>query len=136
MILHFYGYERTAYNNKALTKKRYIGFDTTNKSIYELMTNIDKDKSGQIEFDEFLSLITSSISDIDTRDDIMHVFNLFDMDQKGLITVENLKNIAEELGEEISEEEIRDMVARADTNADNGIDRDEFYAIMTYGRGL
>jgi len=57
-------------------------------------------------------------------------FNLFDHDASGKITLEDLRRVADELGEEISDEELRNMIARADTNEDNAISKDEFLAIM------
>jgi Ca2+-binding EF-hand superfamily protein len=38
-------------------------------------------------------------SDRDTREDIQKVFNLFDDDQTGRISLRNLKRVAKELGE-------------------------------------
>ena len=57
-------------------------------------------------------------------------FNLFDHDGAGKITHEDLRRVADELGEEISDEELKNMIARADTNEDNAISREEFLAIM------
>ena len=50
---------------------------------------------------------TSSInaflqSDKDTKEDIQKVFNLFDDDQTGKISLRNLKRVAKELGETMS----------------------------------
>ena len=61
----------------------------------------------------------SSTDKKDTKEDIMHVFNLFDHDASGKITIEDLRRVADELGEEISDEELRNMIARADTNEDS-----------------
>lgn len=41
-------------------------------------------------------------SDKDTREDIQKVFNLFDDDQTGRISLRNLKRVAKELGETMS----------------------------------
>jgi Ca2+-binding EF-hand superfamily protein len=41
-------------------------------------------------------------SDKDTREDIQKVFNLFDDDQTGHISLRNLKRVAKELGETMS----------------------------------
>jgi hypothetical protein len=38
-------------------------------------------------------------SDKDSREDIQKVFNLFDDDQSGKISLKNLKRVAKELGE-------------------------------------
>lgn len=47
-------------------------------------------------------MMTAKMSDKDTREDIMKVFNLFDDDQTGHITLRNLKRVAKELGESMS----------------------------------
>ena len=55
----------------------------------------------------------------------MHVFNLFDHDASGKITFEDLRRVADELGEEITDDELRNMISRADTNEDS-----EFISFM------
>lgn len=49
-------------------------------------------------------MMTAKMSDKDTREDINKVFNLFDDDQTGHITLRNLKRVAKELGETMSGE--------------------------------
>ena len=49
-------------------------------------------------------MMTAKMSDKDTREDINKVFNLFDDDQTGHITLRNLKRVARELGETMSGE--------------------------------
>ena len=49
-----------------------------------------------------LSNILFFQSDKDTREDIQKVFNLFDDDQTGKISLRNLKRVAKELGETMS----------------------------------
>lgn len=46
-------------------------------------------------------------SDKDTREDIQKVFNLFDDDQTGKISLRNLKRVAKELGETMSGTSLR-----------------------------
>ena len=65
---------------------------------------MDKDGSGSIDFEEFLDMMTAKMSDKDSREDIMKVFNLFDDDQSGKITHRNLKRVAKELGEHMTHE--------------------------------
>lgn len=49
-------------------------------------------------------MMTAKMSDKDSREDINKVFNLFDDDQTGHITLRNLKRVAKELGETMSGE--------------------------------
>ena len=76
-------------------------------------------------------MMTARMSDKDTREDINKVFRLFDEDNTGFITIKNLRRVAKELGENISEEELQKMVERADSNADQKVTADDFYNIMT-----
>jgi centrin-1 len=92
-----------------------LGFESKNQTIFEIVSALDKDRSGDISFEEFTELMVSSSSKADTREDILHVFNLFDTDGSGKITFEDLKRVAEELGEEITDEELKNMITRADT---------------------
>lgn len=46
------------------------------------------------------------LAEKDSKDEIQKAFNLFDKDHTGLITLQNLKQIAIELGEELTDDEI------------------------------
>ena len=108
-----------------------LGFEAKNQTIYQMISDIDKDKLGEIDFEEFLDMMTAKMSDKDSREDIQKVFNLFDDDQTGKISLRNLKRVAKELGETMSDAELLEMIERADTDTDGEINFDEFYAIMT-----
>ena len=96
-----------------------------------MITDLDKNKSGNIDFEEFLDMMTARMSDKDTREDINKVFRLFDDDTSGSITIRNLRRVARELGENMTDEELQEMVERADSNGDGAVSMDDFYNIMT-----
>ena len=52
-----------------------------------MISDLDKNKSGAIDFEEFLDMMTARMSDKDTREDISKVFRLFDDDTSGSITL-------------------------------------------------
>ncbi len=114
-----------------LNAMKSLGFDTKNPAIYKMIADFDESGDGQISFDEFLDMMTARISDRNTRDDLRRVFNLFDDGRKGEISVEDLKRVARELGEEISEEELKEIVQRADLDADKKLSFEDFYNVMT-----
>ena len=110
-----------------------LGIDAKNQTLTNMMADLDKDNSGQIDFDEFIDMMTAKMSDRDTREDLQKVFQLFlgDDDKADKILLKHLKRVARELNENMSEEELQEMIARADLNKDQGVDFEEFYQIMT-----
>ena len=96
-----------------------------------MITDLDKNKSGNIDFEEFLDMMTARMSDKDTREDIAKVFKLFDDDGTNTITLKNLRRVARELGETMTDEELTEMIERADSNNDKVVTMEDFYCIMT-----
>ena len=108
-----------------------LGFEAKNQTIFQMISDLDKNKSGTIEFEEFLDMMTARMSDKDTREDINKVFRLFDDDNTGTISIRNLRRVARELGETMTDDELQEMVDRADSNGDGAVTLDDFYNIMT-----
>lgn len=104
-----------------------------------MISDLDADGSGQIDFKEFLNLMTARISDKDSRADIevfhvmnnQKVFKLFDQDRAGVISIQNLRRVAKELGETMDDSELQEMIDRAASNGDAQVTLDDFYNIMT-----
>ena len=47
------------------------------------------------------------------------------------ITIRNLRRVARELGETMTDEELQEMVDRADSNGDSAVTSDDFYNSLT-----
>merc|ERR1712178_280466 len=107
---------------------RALGFEVKNEELKKMVSDVDNDGNGTIEFGEFLEMMTCKMGEKDTREDIEKVFKLFDDDNTGKISLRNLRRVAQELGENIDEEELQDMINQADR--DGEINIDEFYRIM------
>lgn len=48
----------------------------------------------------------------------------------GFITFKNLKRVAKELGENLTDEEIQEMIDEADRDGDGQVSEEEFFRIM------
>ena len=53
-----------------------------------------------------------------------------DIDKTGKITFRNLKRVAKELGENMTDEELQEMIDEADRDGDGEINEEEFLRIM------
>jgi centrin-1 len=60
----------------------------------------------------------------------MKAFRLFDDDESGKISFKNLKRVARELGENMTDDELMEMIEEADRDGDGEISEDEFLRIM------
>ena len=107
-----------------------LGFESKNQTIYQMISDLDADGSGQIDFEEFLELMTARVSDKDTRENIRKIFNLFDDEKTGFISIKNLRRVSKELGETMNVQELEEMLQRAASNG-REISREDFYNIMT-----
>lgn len=110
---------------------RALGFQVKKAEIRQLFVDMDKDlSSATISFDEFVEMVTPRMQNRDSREEIMKVFALFDDDNTGAISFKNLKRVATELGENLTDEELQEMVDEADRDGDGVINEEEFYRVM------
>ncbi|CAD8158849.1 unnamed protein product [Paramecium pentaurelia] len=89
-------------------------------------------KDGKIDFDEFLDLMTVRLSDIKSKENLKEVFDLLKPNEKGCLELESLKQICREVGENIDENELNEMLKRADFDKDDMVNFEDFYKIITY----
>uniref|UniRef100_A0A672NHP6 Caltractin-like n=1 Tax=Sinocyclocheilus grahami TaxID=75366 RepID=A0A672NHP6_SINGR len=86
---------------------RALGFEPKKEEIKKMIADIDKEGSGVIGFNDFLSMMTQKMSEKDSKEEILKAFRLFDDDCTGKISFKNLKRVAKELGENLTDEELQ-----------------------------
>lgn len=109
---------------------RALGFEPKKEDIRKIISDVDQDGSGTIDFNDFLDIMTIKMSERDPKEEILKAFRLFDDDETGKISFKNLKRVAKELGENITDEEIQEMIDEADRDGDGEINEEEFMRIM------
>merc|ERR1719213_1048607 len=87
----------------------------------------------KIPFDDFFKRMTAKLSPDDKGDDIMNIFELFDNDCTGTISLDNLQNIARIIGAKETATEIQDMLSTLDTDGDGELDPIDFYTCLVSG---
>ena len=66
--------------------------------------------AGTVDFSDFLTMMTVKMSEKDSKEEILKAFRLFDDDETGKISFKNLKRVAKELGENLTDEELQASV--------------------------
>ncbi|CAL1612794.1 unnamed protein product [Knipowitschia caucasica] len=109
---------------------RALGFEPKKEDIKKMIADVDKEGSGTIDFDDFLSMMSTKMSEKDSKEEILKAFRLFDDDCTGKISFKNLKRVAKELGENLRDEELQEMIDEADRDGDGEVSEEEFLKIM------
>ena len=110
-----------------------LGYTNNNAVISDMIADLDKDSTGDIDFDEFLNIFTLQIGaggGEESREDIAKIFHLFDVEKSGYISLNQLKRVARELGETMSDAELLEMIERASSRDDGLVSFDDFYNIL------
>jgi len=95
-----------------------------------MLADVGKDPTQPIDFNDFMEMMRGRMPDKNSRAEVNKVFALFDEDETGKISFRNLKRIAHELGETLTDEELQEMIEEADRDGDGLVNPDEFYRVM------
>merc|ERR1711872_1126398 len=112
---------------------RTHGFDPTEEDLRDMIRNVDTNANGAIDFNEFIDMMVKRGASIE--DDVVHAFKVFDRDGDGLISEEELRLTMNNLGEALTEAEVRHMIAEADLDGDGKINLAEFSRLMAHNSG-
>ena len=111
-----------------------IGYDETNPKIYEVMTELDNPRNkntGGVSFNDFCQTVNYRLPEKETEEELRRVFNLFlDDPNSDTTSLESIKRVADELGENIEEVELNAMLNKASKSGAR-LTFDDFVALMT-----
>jgi len=115
------------YHELKLTLKAF-GFNVKKDEVIQLVNKYSTDNV--ISFENFMELMTDKFSERDPKEEAIMAFNLFDEDKKGKIGIKNLKKSVKEIGENLSEAELKAIIDEFDDDGDGEITKDDFLKIM------
>lgn len=113
------------------TVMRNMGQNPTDGELEQMISEVDADGNGLIDFAEFVTLMARKMNNADKDAEIREAFSVFDKDGSGKISGDELRQIMRSLGEELTEDEIQQMIREADTNGDGEIDYEEFVRMLS-----
>ena len=99
---------------------RALGFEPTKEEVYQLVEQFDKDESGTIDFHEFLAIMMKKMQQTSKNEALDEAFKLFDKNGDTYITFEDLKAVAIELNETMTDEELEEMLSGATSTKVDG----------------
>ncbi|KAI4373924.1 hypothetical protein MLD38_011982 [Melastoma candidum] len=100
------------------------------EELQRMIDEIDENRDGMIEFVEFFNKMASKMREADTEEELKEAFKVFDKDQNGFISPNELRQVMINLGEKLTDEEVEQMIKEADLDGDGLVNYEEFVQMM------
>ncbi|KAF5462691.1 hypothetical protein F2P56_018678 [Juglans regia] len=100
----------------------------TKEEVQDMIGEVDADGNGTIDFEEFLNIMERKRK-VPTEEP-REAFKLFDRDQDGYISANELRHVMMNLGERLTDEEAEQMIKEADLDGDGQVSYEEFARMM------
>ncbi|CAC5363517.1 calmodulin-beta-like isoform X2 [Mytilus californianus] len=110
---------------------RSLGHNPTELEIQEMIDEVDHDRTGSVEFEDFLEVVMSK--DLDEEDHelaLKEAFKMFDRDGNGYIDADELRLCMMNLGEKLTLDEVEEMIKEVDVDYDGRMNYEEFVKLM------
>merc|ERR1711974_548972 len=100
------------------------------EELQDMINNVDSDCNGTIDFPEFLTMMARKMNSDEREEEIREAFCVFDKDGNGFISAAELRQVMLNLGEELSDKQVEEMIKEADIDGDGKVSYEEFVTIM------
>jgi len=115
-----------------------LRLESSDQEITDMINNVDTDGNGTVDFKEFLAMMSRSdwrrvpeeSAHKTEEEELRHAFRVFDIDGNGFVDSNELKITMFNLGENLSDKDVKQMLKLADKNKDGKIDYEEFISMM------
>ncbi|XP_028804226.1 calmodulin-like protein 11 isoform X3 [Neltuma alba] len=104
----------------------------TKEEIREMITEVDIDGNGSIDFEEFLTIMGRKMKfqQENLTEELKEAFKVFDRDEDGYISASELRHVMTNMGERLTDEEAEQMIKEADLDGDGLVSYEEFARMM------
>lgn len=116
-------------NGKLIETLHLTGMHPKDSDIRQMIKEADVSKTGSIDFTEFVGVLTRKVGKMDSPDEILRAFNTFDRQDRGEIAVDDLKRALMNIGDKLSEKEVREVLKEA-SDEEGMFNYEKFVQIM------
>eukprot|EP01033_Poteriospumella_lacustris_P006698 gene6696-4829_t len=109
-----------------------LGIDADPEEIEHMIAEIDQDGNGNIDFEEFVAVMSRKVEASYSADQVKNAFKIFEVPgHPGMIKAENLvKALCTYGAEKLTEAQAKDLVSQLDTDAAGMVNYMEYVGMM------
>ena len=100
---------------------RCLGQNPTEAQLRDMKNEVDAESKGTIEFHEFLTMMQRQKDYVDSEDEVMEAFRVFDKNGAGFVSAAELRGILTSLGEKLTEEEVDELFKEGEIDSNGFI---------------
>ena len=108
---------------------RALGMRPSDDELEAMIRDCGSSKK-HLDFDDFVGVMTQVYDEEQTSAQFESTFQTFDRDGDGYIGWEDLSKVMENVGEDLTKEELCDMINQAHTKREGKMDFEEFVILM------
>ena len=105
--------------------------DESYPTVFKLMLRLDEEFPRGASFKEFMEHAQFFFGDIETGPGLTRLFELIDYGKNDYVSIQDFERVAREIGENISRDEIIEIVEDFYECPDHKVDVDSFYQMMS-----
>ena len=109
---------------------RALGYNPSEAEIAKVQVTVDPEGNETIDYETFLSFVEEKANESLPNDELREALRVFDRDDNGYISADELRRMMMTSGECLTEEEVDEMMKMADKEGNGRVNYDEFVGVM------
>lgn len=82
---------------------------------------VDRDNNGLLDLEEFIDIVEGNVGKFETDSDLARLFELFDSQKTGFISLDSLEEIIRAFDNSLNEADLKEIAKRVDSDNDKRI---------------
>lgn len=100
---------------------RALGFEVKKEELRQLLSEVGCNVHSTIDFNEFMSVLLLKAGERETKSEVLRAFRQLDVADKGFVAMEDIQQVAELLEQDLTEDELREMMDFAHPRSSTGV---------------
>merc|ERR1712168_74525 len=118
-------------NQRLKKAMKEIGMDCSDEELHDMISEVDEGGSGEIDFDEFLTMMIHCLG-LDDPDDAKDAFKTMDANKNGKVLISDMQDVLKGMREKLSSDEMNDVLNELDPKKTGSFDLATFKKVFPF----